>query len=110
VNKVNSKCQLRWNATQSPSLPPHLRSRVLARLSSRLSSSGDLVIVSDQFRDQGRNRADCIAKLHALIAQAAMVPKKRKPTLPTHSSKIRREKSKKQHGQKKGLRGRVRED
>jgi ribosome-associated protein len=109
VNKVSSKCQLRWNAFQSLSLPPHLRERVLARLASRLTASGDLVLSSDQFRDQGRNRDECIAKLHAILAQAATVPKVRKATRPTRSSQRRREASKKRHGEKKGLRGRVRE-
>lgn len=107
VNKVSSKCQLRWNAMESGSLPPHLRERILGKLSSRLTADGDLIITSDQYRDQGRNREECIAKLHAILAQAATVPKARKATRPTRSSQRRREESKKRHGEKKGLRGRV---
>lgn len=110
VNKVSSKCQLRWNAIQSACIPAHLRERVMAKLAPRLTGEGDLLISSDVYRDQARNREECLAKLSEILTAAVMIPKRRKATRPTRSSQRKREGSKRLHGQKKGLRGRVRED
>jgi ribosome-associated protein len=53
------------------------------------------------------NRAEAIARLNALVAAAAFVPKKRRPTRPTRSSKIRRMDQKRQRGRIKALRGKA---
>jgi ribosome-associated protein len=110
VNKVSSKCQLRWNAIGSPSIPSHFRERVLQKIGPRLTTEGDLIVSSDLHRDQGRNREDCLEKLRCILAEAIVVPKMRKATKPTHGSQKRREGSKRVHSQKKRLRGRVRSD
>lgn len=109
VNKVNSKCQLRWNALSSPSIPSHFRDRVLEKIRGRLTTEGDILLASDSYRDQGRNREDCLEKLRQILADAIAVPKKRKATKPTHGSQKRREGSKRVHSQKKSLRGKVRD-
>ena len=62
VNKVNSKAVLRWSVLKSPSLREDLRQRLLKRLSSRLTVEGEIVLSSDRFRDQTRNRDDCLEK------------------------------------------------
>jgi ribosome-associated protein len=108
VNKVNSKAVLRWNPAASAALHGELRERVLAKLAPQLTLTGDLVISSDRFRDQGRNREDCLQKLHELLAAAAVRPKIRKETKPTRSSQRRRIGEKKRSGEKKRLRGRFR--
>lgn len=108
VNKVSSKCQLRWNAAESPSIPAHLKERVLAKLATRLTTEGDLLLSSDSYRDQGRNREDCLAKLKAILIEALHVPKKRKPTRATKSSQRKRVDSKRKRSEIKGMRGRVR--
>lgn len=104
VNKVNSKAVLRWNLLESPALAPELRSRLAARLAHRLTENGELVIMSDRFRDQGRNREDCIEKLHSLLAAASHVPKARKKTKPSRSSVKKRKESKSRHSEKKRMR------
>jgi len=110
VNKVSSKCQLRWNALASAAIPAHLRDRVLAKIGSRLTNDGSLIVSSDLHRDQGRNREDCLEKLREILAGAIVVPKSRKATRPTRGSQRRREGSKRAHSQKKSLRGKVRSD
>src|SRR4051812_2205144 len=80
VNKVNSKAVLRWSARSSSSVPERLRARLLARLGARLTSDGSLVIASDRFRDQPRNRDDCLEKLADLLEWALTEPKARKKT------------------------------
>jgi ribosome-associated protein len=101
VNKVNSKAVLRWSPTTSSVLSPAARERFLSRYASKLTIDGDLVIMSDRLRDQGRNAADCLDKLHEMIQLILRPPKKRKPTKPTFGSKQRRLKAKKEHGEKK---------
>ncbi len=110
VNKVNSKCQLRWNALASSSIPTHLRDRVLIKLQPRLTRDGDLLISSDVYRDQGRNREECLEKFRLILVEAISIPKKRKPTKPTRGSQKRRVGSKSAHSQKKSLRGKVRSE
>lgn len=101
VNKVNSKAVLRWNALETRALPEDVKNRFVRRYKSKLTAEGDLVLMSDRFRDQGRNASDCIEKLKALIQTVATPPKKRKPTKPTYGSKMRRLKSKKEQSEKK---------
>jgi ribosome-associated protein len=53
------------------------------------------------------NRDDALRRLHELVAAAAFVPKKRRPTRPTRASKERRIEGKKRRSHVKSLRGRV---
>lgn len=90
VNKVATAVQLRFDVAHSPSLPGPVRER-LARLSGRrMSSNGVLVISAQRFRTQARNREDAIEKLVALIRQAAIIPRQRKPTRPSGAERRRR--------------------
>jgi ribosome-associated protein len=101
VNKVNSKATLRWPVTRSASLPEDVRQRLLAKHPRRITVEGDLLVVSQRFRDAGRNVADCLEKLRGLIEEAANPPKPRKSTKPTRGSVRRRITDKRQQGQKK---------
>ena len=101
VNKLNTKALLHWPVTSSPSLPEAVRRRLLARYGRRVNSEGDLLIVSQRFRDAGRNVADCLEKLRAMLAEVAVPPKRRRPTKPTRASVKRRLDHKKKHSQKK---------
>jgi len=104
VNKVNSKAVLRWNLNSSPSVSLEVRLRLAEKLSSKLNEVGDLVVMSDRFRDQIRNREDCIEKFHALITEAMHIPKKRKKTKQSYSSKLKAKASSKRHSEKKSMR------
>lgn len=108
VNKVNSKAVLRWNVAATPSLPYHVRTRFLSIFASRLTSTGELVMTSDRFRDQGKNVDDCLGKIRAMVVEAGTPPKIRRKTKPSRGSKKRLEKSKSAHSEKKQSRGKVR--
>ena len=108
VNKVNSKAVLRWNLMESTYYSPLLFERIRTRLAARLTKDGDLILMSDRFRDQKQNKDDCIQKLTALLESAVTVPKTRKDTKPTHSSKRRKREAKGQKSEVKKLRGKVR--
>jgi ribosome-associated protein len=101
VNKVNTKALLRWPLTTSPSLPEIVRQRLLTKYARRVTTEGELLIVSQRFRDAGRNAADCLEKLRRMIAEAAQGVRPRRPTRPTRASVRRRIERKRRHSQKK---------
>ena len=101
VNKVNSKVLLRWPVTVSPSLPEAVRQRFLGRYGNRVTASGELLISSQRFRDQGRNLDDCLDKLREMLAAVAAPPTRRKRTRPTRASVKRRLENKRRTSQKK---------
>lgn len=94
VNKVNSKATVRWSVATSPSLNVEQRAQLTDRLSSRLTREGELIVVSQRYRDAGRNTTDALAKLHELVAGALHRPRARRPTRPTRGSQRRRIESK----------------
>ncbi len=104
VNKLNTKALLRWHVMQSPSLPASVRERLLAKHRRRLTSDGDFLVVSQRFRDAGRNVADCLEKLRQMLAEAAVPKKVRKPTKPTRASVRRRLEQKQKRSRRKQLR------
>lgn len=110
VNKVASKAVLRWPLTTSPSLPPDVRERFLSSFGSRLTTEGELIISSQRYRDQGRNIADVLEKLHAMLSQCARAPKRRRPTKPTRSSVAKRIETKQARSRTKQMRGRVNDE
>lgn len=104
VNKVASKAVLRWHLPSSRWLAPALRQRLEARNRRRITVDGELVLSSQRFRDQGRNVADCLEKLRALLEEAAHVPKPRRPTRPTRGARERRLEGKRRQAEKKARR------
>lgn len=104
VNKVNSKALLRWSLQDSPSIHPEVKVRLRQRLQYKLNQFGEILITSDRFRDQRRNREDCIDKLRMILVKASAVSKTRKASKPSFSSVRRAKESKGKHSQKKKLR------
>ena len=83
VNKVNSKVTLHWDVEHSPSLPAEVRERFVARYLPRINTQGEVVIHSQRYRDQRRNREDCLEKLRQLILAVRHPPVRRRPTGPS---------------------------
>ncbi|MDA0275266.1 MAG: alternative ribosome rescue aminoacyl-tRNA hydrolase ArfB [Proteobacteria bacterium] len=106
VNKVSNAVHLRFDIRAS-SLPEAVKARLLARGDQRITREGVVVIKSQQHRSLEMNRADAIARLHALVAAAAHVPKRRRATRPTRSSREKRIEGKKRRGDVKALRRKV---
>ena len=108
VNKVSNAVHLRFDIRAS-SLAEEVKHRLLARGDKRISRTGVVVIKSQQHRSLELNRAEALARLQSLVAAAAHVPKKRRPTRPTRASKERRIEGKLRRSKVKALRGRVRD-
>lgn len=104
VNKVNSKALLRWPVLASPSLPEAVRERFRQRYGNRITADGDVLIVSQRYRDQARNVDDCLEKLRAMLASAAVAPPRRKRTKPSRASIERRLGAKRRQSEKKQTR------
>ncbi|MCS5617675.1 MAG: aminoacyl-tRNA hydrolase [Pirellulales bacterium] len=104
VNRTSSKAVLRFHPASCASLPEQVRQRLLARVRSRLTAEGELVIASQRHREQGRNVADCRAKLSALIEQAAVPPKPRRATRVSRAARAARLDAKKRRSTTKRLR------
>ena len=104
VNKVSSAVHLRFDVRAS-SLPEQVKERLLRLGDQRITRTGVIVIKSQQHRSLEMNRSEAIARLNALVAAAAHVPKKRKATRPTHSSRLKRLEVKRRRSRVKALRG-----
>ena len=106
VNKVSNAVHLRFSIRAS-SLPDIVKERLLGMKDHRINADGVVVIKAQSHRSLEKNREDALARLRAMIAAAAIVPRSRRPTKATRGSKERRLSGKIRRGRVKSLRGRV---
>jgi ribosome-associated protein len=104
VNKVASKVELTFDFETTVAIPDAAKARLRTLAKNTLDAEGRVLITSQKTRDQGKNLADARDKLKELVLKALTVPKARKPTKPTRSSKARRVTAKKKLGAKKASR------
>ena len=106
VNKVSSAVQLRYDIGAA-ALPEAVKARLLALPDSRISAQGVLTLKAQSQRSQLRNRAEALARLLALIEQAAQPERVRRATRPSRASVQRRLADKQQLGERKRARSRA---
>jgi len=106
VNKVSAAIHLRFDIEAS-SLPAFYKERLLELKDKRITKDGTIVIKAQQHRSQEQNREEASERLVELIKSVNVTQKRRVATKPTKGSQKRRLNSKKQHSQKKKLRGSV---
>jgi ribosome-associated protein len=104
VNRTNSAAILRWNLPASVSFTDHEKAFLQTKLANRLNKEGDILIRSEEFRDQAQNKKSCLEKLDAILERAFHIPKKRKATKPTKASREKRKKTKKIRSEIKKMR------
>jgi ribosome-associated protein len=107
VNKVATAVELRFDVAAS-SLPPDVKRRLAALAGSRMTTEGVLVLDSREHRTQAQNREAARARLVTLLQQAAVRPKKRRPTKPKPAAREARLKAKKLRSEVKKRRSRER--
>jgi ribosome-associated protein len=78
---------------------------VESRLGNRMTREGILILVSEKYRSQYRNRADVAERFLTLVTSSLVPRKSRRPTRPTRSSVEKRIQEKKNRGEIKKLRG-----
>jgi len=101
VNKVSSKAVLRWQVVATASLPEAVRRRFVTRYANRINVAGELVLSSDEYREQPRNTAACMERLRTMILAVLVPPRRRVKTRPPRAAVERRIKSKQQTSEKK---------
>ena len=101
VNKTNSRVTLTWNPSQSSALTIAQKRRVVEKWSGRLDGAGLLRIHAEGERSQYMNKEAARSRLATLLIAALVIPKARRDTKPTRSSKEKRIKGKKKQSEKK---------
>lgn len=101
VNTSSTRVELWWDAASSRSLSTEERNRVLTQLASRLTEGGQLRVVSAATRSQAQNRTLAIERFREILARALAVPKRRRPTRPSHATKERRLAEKRRQSERK---------
>jgi ribosome-associated protein len=104
VNKLETRVEVLFDVVNSPSIPNHIRLRLLNKLTSQLDSSGILHVVAQDTRSQWKNKQLAIERLTDLLKSALIVRKKRIATKPTHTAREIRLRTKKARSQTKRLR------
>jgi len=110
VNKTESRVELIWDPGESVCLDEKQKIRIRLRLGSRLTDQGVLILVSERYRSQHRNREEVTERFLKLVQLSIIPAKKRHPTRPTRASREKRIKQKKIRGEiKKSRRDRPEE-
>lgn len=100
VNKLNTKATLRWQPPEGQ-LSAATWNR-FQRLAQRfLTNEGEVVIQSQEHRDQQQNMQACRDKLRQMLLAAMTTPKRRIATRPTKASRQRRLDNKQKQADKK---------
>ena len=94
VNKVSTAVELRFDVNAS-TLPAAVKQRLAKLAGSRMTADGMLLIDSREHRTQAKNREAARERLIALLQQAAIAPRRRRPTRPKAGAKEKRLESKK---------------
>ena len=108
ANKTSTRIMLRWCIATSEALKGWQRALLMKKLAPRLTKAGELIVQVDDNRSQLMNRTLARERLAALIVESLKRPKPRRKTRPTRASKERRITSKKQRGETKKSRKKVR--
>src|SRR6476659_2418320 len=103
VNKVSTAVELRFDVNAS-TLPAAVKHRLARLAGSRMTADGMLLIDSREHRTQAKNREAARERLIALLQQAAIAPRRRRPTRPKAGAKEKRLESKKRRGEIKARR------
>jgi ribosome-associated protein len=100
ANTSETRVELAWDVTSSPSVSEAQRTLLLERL-------GPVVrAVAEDTRSQARNRDIAFGRLAAKVAAALIVARTRRPTRPSRSAVERRLTAKRRTGERKrGRRG-----
>ncbi|WP_370326408.1 alternative ribosome rescue aminoacyl-tRNA hydrolase ArfB [Euzebya sp.] len=105
ANTANTAVELRLDVEGCDALPARLKDRIRARLGSRMTRAGELVVQASEHRSQRRNRDDAMRRMAELLDEGIRPPAKRRtPTRPSRASQRRRVEDKRRRGALKAQR------
>jgi len=104
VNKVSTAIHLRFDIAASTAFDDEQRSRLLAMHDQRISKDGLVIIKSQRYRSQDKNRRDALDRLVELIQKGLHREKPRKKTRLSKKAKQKRVDTKTRRGRLKEAR------
>ena len=110
VNKVATAIHLRFDAKNCSALPADARERLLASGDQRITDDGLIIIKSQAYRSQERNRKAALERLREMLQASLRKPKRRIATRPGKAAKKKRLDDKGRRSKLKQSRGRVSDD
>ena len=97
VNKVETMVEGRWLISASLLVTEEQKSRLLDKLSNKITDEGFLLVKSQSERSQLGNKEEVVRKMNQLVNAALVKQKIRHPTKPTKAAKEKRIESKKRN-------------
>lgn len=97
VNKVETMVEGRWLVSASLLVTEEQKSRLLDKLSNKITDEGFLLVKSQTERSQLGNKEEVVHKMNQLVNAALVKQKIRRPTKPTKAAKEKRIESKKRN-------------
>lgn len=110
VNKVATAIHLRFDIRNCTVLKESLRTRLLESDDQRINSDGVLVIKSQRYRSQERNRQAALQRLADFLRDSMRQEKKRLRTMPSRRARQKRLDDKARRSALKRTRGKVDDD
>lgn len=104
VNKVSTAIHLRFDIVTSTAFDDDQRMRLLAMHDHRISKDGLVIIKSQRYRSQDKNRRDALDRLVELIQKGLHKEKPRKKTRLSRKTKQKRVDAKTRRGRLKETR------
>jgi ribosome-associated protein len=101
VNTSSTRVEVAWDARHSTALTEADRARLEEKLVTRIDSRGVIRVTAADTRSQAQNRALALERLAKLVHDALVVPRARRATKPTRSSKEKRLDTKKRRSSTK---------
>lgn len=90
VNKTSTKAIIHWSVKNSSAFSNEEKQRIREKLTNKLNNEDEIVVDSEEERSQPQNKEIAITRLNNLVINALHIPKIRRPTRPTRSSKLKR--------------------
>jgi ribosome-associated protein len=104
VNKISSKVEIRFDLLSTSSFTELEKEMIFLRLKHKINKEKEIFLVSQSERTQLMNKIAVTEKFYKLVSKALTIQKKRKPTRPTLTSKMKRLDTKRIHSNLKKLR------
>ena len=104
-----TRVELVWDVRNSPSVSTWQRRKIEEKLANRIASDGTLAVAAQDSRSQHLNKELAVERFCELVREALIVTPPRRETRPSRSARNRRMDKKSKRGNKKKLRGKVRD-
>jgi len=104
VNTSSTRVELAWDVGASPSVSEEQRALIREKLANRINNEGVLLLTASDSRSQHQNKEAVTERFAELVAQALIVPRKRKKTRPSRAAREARLQNKKRRSETKAMR------